>query len=82
LGRLAYLEVGTDAYSVIRKTIRDMAVTMLAYWNRLLESDVGASMVEYALLVTLIVMVALVAVALAGNEVSNHYSHIASAVSA
>jgi len=55
---------------------------MLAYWNRLLESDVGASMVEYALLVTLIVMVALVAVALAGNEVSNHYSHIASAVSA
>jgi Flp pilus assembly pilin Flp len=82
MGRLAYLEVGTDTYPVIRKTIREMAVTMLTYWNRLRETDVGASMVEYALLVTLIVMVALVAVALAGNEVSTHYSHIASAVSA
>lgn len=56
---------------------------MLAYWlNKLLKGDIGASMVEYALLMVLIVVVAIVAVSLAGNEVSTHYSHIASAVSA
>jgi pilus assembly protein Flp/PilA len=40
----------------------------------------GASMVEYALLVILVAIVALVAVALAGTELSTQYSEIASAV--
>jgi len=40
----------------------------------------GASMVEYALLVILIAIVALVAVQLAGTEISGSYSEIASAV--
>lgn len=40
----------------------------------------GASMVEYALLVILIAIVALIAVRLAGQEVSENYSEIASAV--
>ena len=38
----------------------------------------GASMVEYALLVMLIAMVALVAVALMGSELSGTYSEISS----
>lgn len=42
--------------------------------------DRGASMVEYALLVLLIAIVALVAVALAGTELSGTYSEIASSV--
>lgn len=40
----------------------------------------GASMVEYALLVALIAMVALIAVQLAGDELSTTYSEIASQV--
>lgn len=46
------------------------------------KGDVGASMVEYALLVVLIAIVALVAVALAGTELSATYSDIASNLSA
>jgi Flp pilus assembly pilin Flp len=44
------------------------------------DDDTGASMVEYALLVVLIAIVALVAVQLAGNELSETYSEIASGV--
>lgn len=44
------------------------------------QDDRGASMVEYALLTILIAIVALAAVALAGQEVSENYSEIASAV--
>jgi len=49
--------------------------------NKFLTGDQGASMVEYALLVVLIAIVALVAVALAGTELSETYSEIASGVS-
>ena len=45
------------------------------------DDDRGASMVEYSLLVLLIAIVALVAVALAGTELSESYSEIASGVS-
>ncbi|HEY4584600.1 MAG TPA: Flp family type IVb pilin [Acidimicrobiia bacterium] len=38
----------------------------------------GASMVEYALLVMMIAMVALIAVAVAGTELSETYSEISS----
>jgi pilus assembly protein Flp/PilA len=51
--------------------------TMVRKW---MQSDRGASMVEYSLLVVLIAIVALVAVQLAGNEVSESFSEIASAV--
>lgn len=40
----------------------------------------GASMVEYALLVILVAIVALVAVQVAGTELSTQYSEIASSV--
>ena len=42
-----------------------------------MQSERGASMVEYALLVILIAIVAFIAVAFAGNELSATYSDIA-----
>ena len=54
---------------------------MLALWTKVttwLKEDRGASMVEYALLVVLIAIVALIAVQLAGTEVSSTFSEIAS----
>jgi Flp pilus assembly pilin Flp len=46
------------------------------------QSDRGASMVEYALLVTLIAIVALVAIQFTGTEVSEMYSEIGSGLAA
>lgn len=43
-----------------------------------MEEEKGASMVEYSLLVVLIAIVALVAIQLAGNEVSETFSEIGS----
>ncbi|HEX9863631.1 MAG TPA: Flp family type IVb pilin [Acidimicrobiia bacterium] len=54
---------------------------MLALWTKInswMRDDRGASMVEYALLVVLIAIVALVAVRLAGTEVSATFSEIGS----
>jgi Flp pilus assembly pilin Flp len=54
---------------------------MLALWNKVtswMEEEKGASMVEYSLLVVLIAIVALVAIQLAGNEVSETFSEIGS----
>lgn len=45
---------------------------------RMLNSEKGASMVEYSLLVVLIAIVALVAVQLAGGALSETYSEISS----
>lgn len=47
---------------------------------RFWQTDKGASMVEYALLVLLIAIIGLVAVQLAGNNLSTTYSEIASSV--
>ena len=49
--------------------------------TRLIKSEKGASMVEYALLVILIAIVALVAVSAMGEQTSEMYSEIHSAVS-
>lgn len=43
-------------------------------------TDIGASMVEYSLLVALIAMVSLVAVQIAGDELSQTYSEIHSSL--
>lgn len=53
---------------------------LLNLYMKILDDDRGASMVEYALLVILIAIVALVAVRLAGTEVSENYSEIASSL--
>ena len=46
-------------------------------WNTIAEER-GASMVEYALLVVLIAIVAILAIRLAGNQVSSAFSEIGS----
>lgn len=55
---------------------------MLALWSKitawLSDEERGASMVEYALLVVLIAIVAIVAIQLAGREVSGAFSDITS----
>lgn len=54
---------------------------MLALWTKVnawLKDEEGASMVEYALLVVLIAIVALVAIQLAGGEISTTFSEIQS----
>ena len=54
---------------------------MLALWTKVttwMKEEKGASMVEYALLVVLIAIIALVAVRLAGTEVSNTFNDIGS----
>ncbi|MGQ0849715.1 MAG: Flp family type IVb pilin [Actinomycetota bacterium] len=58
---------------------------MLALWTKVLawtKSEKGASMVEYALLVVLIAIIAIVAIRLAGNEVSEAFSNIGSNLNA
>jgi Flp pilus assembly pilin Flp len=50
-------------------------------WTRLIRQiteERGASMVEYALLVVLIAIIALLAIRLAGNQVSEAFSEIGS----
>ena len=53
---------------------------MLALWTKVLawvrDEEKGASMVEYALLVVLIAIIAIVAIRLAGNNVSSTFSNI------
>ena len=49
--------------------------------TRWMESQVGASMVEYALLVVLIAIVAIVAVSIAGEEISTTFRSIARTLS-
>ena len=56
---------------------------MLALWTKVtswIQEEKGASMVEYALLVVLIAIIALVAISLAGNEVSETFSTIANSL--
>ena len=57
---------------------------MLAVWTRIqgaylaMREERGASLVEYALLVVLIAIVAILAVRFAGNEVSSTFSEVGS----
>ncbi len=57
---------------------------MIALWTKVttwMKDEKGASMVEYALLVVLIAIVALVAVSLAGDEISSVFSEVATELS-
>lgn len=56
---------------------------MLAIWTKAtnwMKEEKGASMVEYALLIVLIAIVALVAITLAGDAVSETFSEVGSAL--
>lgn len=58
---------------------------MLALWTKLVsrfQDEKGASMVEYALLVVLIAIVAIVAIRLAGQQVSGTFQSIANELGA
>ena len=50
--------------------------------RNLIADEQGASMVEYALLVSLIALIAVAAVQVFGSELSSEFSEIASSVSA
>lgn len=57
---------------------------MLALWTKVtswLQEEKGASMVEYALLVVLIAIIALVAVQFAGEQVSSTFDKVANELS-
>ena len=47
-----------------------------AFQSRFMDSEDGASMVEYALLVALIAIVAIVAIILVGQSVSGEFSEV------
>ena len=61
---------------------------MLALWTKAADylrfkgNERGASMVEYALLVVLIAIIAIVAIRLAGNQVASTFDTIASSLGA
>ncbi len=59
---------------------------MLAFWNSMIaylnKEERGASMVEYALLVVLIAIIAIVAISLAGQNVSKAFGTIATSLAA
>lgn len=58
-----------------------MPVMFWKIYLKLVDSERGASMVEYGLLAILIAIVALIAVEVAGSEVSESYSDIQSNLS-
>lgn len=58
---------------------------MLGLWVKLttwMKDEKGASMVEYALLVVLIAIIALVAISIAGQNVSKAFSTVAGSLAA
>ncbi len=58
---------------------------MLALWTKVtswMQEEKGASMVEYALLVVLIAIIALVAIRLAGQQVSETFGDVATSLQA
>ena len=46
--------------------------------TRLITTDRGASMIEYALLIVLIAIIAILAIQMAGNQISEAFSEVGS----
>ena len=70
-----------DVPSLIGDTTNDQGGIVSRFWvktSNWIAQDKGASMVEYALLVVLIAIVAILAIRLAGNQVSEAFSEIGS----
>jgi Flp pilus assembly pilin Flp len=66
---------------VMRHVNDDSGGIVTRLWTRVpgrIKEDEGASMVEYALLIVLIAIIALLAIRLAGNQVSSAFSEIGS----
>ena len=67
--------------SLKEDTTNDQGGIVSRFWDkatRWMTEEKGASMVEYALLVVLIAIVAILAIRLAGNQVSSAFSEIGS----
>jgi pilus assembly protein Flp/PilA len=83
MGRRPYsaplLSADANTRTIFRKEVK-----MLSLWIKLttwVKEEKGASMVEYALLVVLIAIIAIVAVSIAGKQVSRAFSTIANTLS-
>jgi Flp pilus assembly pilin Flp len=66
---------------VMRHVNDDSGGIVTRLWTRVMyriTKDAGASMVEYALLIVLIAIIALLAIRLAGTQVSETFSEIGS----
>jgi len=57
-----------------------MFISVKNLLSRIADDDAGASLVEYALLISLIAAVALIAVASFGGALSSEYSDIAASI--
>jgi Flp pilus assembly pilin Flp len=76
-------EADRMSLSVAKPTSGPKEGFMLALWTKLasrVRDEKGASMVEYALLVVLIAIIAIVAITFAGQQVSQTFSDIGSAL--
>jgi Flp pilus assembly pilin Flp len=70
-----------DVRSFEKDTTNDQGGIVSRFWvktSNWMAEEKGASMVEYALLVVLIAIVAILAIRLAGNQVSEAFSEIGS----
>lgn len=63
------------------KEVKDMLRMWTALQSRIVRDDEGASLVEYALLVALIAVIAIGAVTLVGNNVSGELNSVGNAIS-
>jgi Flp pilus assembly pilin Flp len=82
MGRSTHCRViEVDVRSSQEDTTNDQGGIVSRLWvktSRWMAEEKGASMVEYALLVVLIAIVAILAIRLAGNQVSSAFSEIGS----
>jgi pilus assembly protein Flp/PilA len=76
--------VSLRRFNTEHRFLQERKVKMLSLWTKLtmwVKEEKGASMVEYALLVVLIAIIAIVAVSIAGQQVSTAFSTIANTLS-
>jgi pilus assembly protein Flp/PilA len=86
MGRESYIAITRADPILLSSTVPNnpKEVKMLALWTKLskfVREEKGASMVEYALLVVLIAIIAIVAISIAGRQVSTAFSTIANTLS-
>ena len=84
MGRAAYSDHRpTIVNSELDRPLRKLGNIMLKAWTyaeSLLDPESGASLVEYAMLVALIALVAIAALQTVGNNVSDEFNDIADCV--
>ena len=84
MGREAHRGNSAVTDNHYRRSLQRKEAKVLSLWTNLtawMKEEKGASMVEYALLVVLIAIIAIVAVSIAGQQVSTAFSTIANTLS-